>query len=618
MNKQNVVTPKMNEVADAGAGSVEWLPFADLRVSDLNQRSVIDEDAIAKLAENIRDKGLIQNLAGLREADGAVGIVAGGRRLRALALVQDDPRFHLVPVKVTGDAQVAKAWAASENHLREGLHPADEIREYGAMAKDGVPVPAIALAFGVSEPHVYRRLKLAGLPEPVLAALKADGITLAMATCFTLCEDEAHALAVLERVRHEPVSEHVLKRMLKPDSVKSTDRRALFVGEAAYTEAGGRLTRDLFTEETLFDDAEILDQVFREKLEQAADEIQSEEGWKWAEACFEPYLGWYQIEERKMARVYPEPGMLDEDQQQRFDDLAELAESDVLDAEGMAELADLQAILDGTFSEVQKALSGAMVYVDHDGDLSVCGGLIAKEDRAAAEAAGILQPSQHGKSDTAKPAISAKLQDDLNRVATGARQNAVLDHPDLLLDLLAFQLSGRMGSRGAFGIRTEDVPNMPEQAEGYDPDPRLTEPVVPPTDPWAVDLVRAFRAFRKRGREKVRADLTRQLAALLTISDDKLGALIDKEAKTGIRAIWTPTADNFFKRVSGGYLDDLHRDLLGLKPEHPTTTTFAKLKKGEKAERLEKLFGNAEFRKAHSLTEAQVKRIDAWLPDEMG
>ncbi|MCA0869285.1 hypothetical protein LCL97_00465 [Seohaeicola saemankumensis] len=390
------------------------------------------------------------------------------------------------------------------------------------------------------------------------------------------------------------------------------------MGEAAYTEAGGRLTRDLFAEETLFDDEPILAAVFAEALDEAAQAVKAEQGWKWVEACAEPYLGWYQIEEGKLARVYPEPGVLDEDQQQRYDDLADLAEGDTLDTEGMAELADLQSILDGTYSEVQKALSGAMVYVDHDGDLSVCGGLIAKEDRAAAEAAGILQPSQHGKSDIAKPAISAKLQDDLNRIATGARQSAVLDHPDLLLDLLAFQLTGRMGFRGAFGIRTEDVPNMPEQAEGYDPDPRLTEPAADPKDPWNVDLVRAFRAFRKAGRDKVRADLTGRLAALLDVGDDKLGALIDKEAKTGIRAVWTPTGSNFFKRVSGGYLDDLHRDLLGLKPEHPTVTTFAKLKKGEKAERLEKLFGDAEFRKAHSLTEAQVKRIDAWLPDEMG
>ncbi len=66
-----------------------------------------------------------------------------------------------------------------------------------------------------------------------------------------------------------------------------------------------------------------------------------------------------------------------------------------------------------------------------------------------------------------------------------------------------------------------------------------------------------------------------------------LGTLIDKSAKTDIRAIWTSTAEGFFKRVNGAYLGDLHRSLLGLAPDHPTVTTFAKLKKREEADRLD-------------------------------
>lgn len=132
------------------------VPFADLQVSDLNGRTIIDETAIETLAANIRAHGLIHNLAGLRDADGRIGIVASGRRLRALALLQDDPRFQIVPVQVTEDIAQAKAWAASENHFRQQSHPADEIRTYGSMQWDGVAVPAIALAFGVSESHVQR------------------------------------------------------------------------------------------------------------------------------------------------------------------------------------------------------------------------------------------------------------------------------------------------------------------------------------------------------------------------------------------------------------------------------------------------------------------------------
>jgi ParB family transcriptional regulator, chromosome partitioning protein len=146
----------------------------------------------------------------------------------------------------------------------------------------------------------------------------------------------------------------------------------------------------------------------------------------------------------------------------------------------------------------------------------------------------------------------------------------------------------------------------------------LSDPTATPKDPFKSDLARGFRAFRKQGSKKVRAELVRQLASLLDIEDQKLGALIDKEVKTSIRAVWTPNAESFFKRVSGPYLDELHQSLLGLKPNHRSVTTFARLKKGEKAERLEKLFGDAEFRKAHNLTDKQQARIEAWLPADAG
>ncbi|WP_413221976.1 ParB/RepB/Spo0J family partition protein [Tritonibacter mobilis] len=143
---------------------VELVPYSDLYVSDLNPRTVINPQGIDALAENIRQLGLLHNLAGLRDEAGKVGIVAGGRRLRALALLQDDARFAFVPVKIAPDQETAQMWATSENHQREQQHPADEIRDYGKMAARGVSVAAIAIAFGATEPHVYRRLNWRAFP----------------------------------------------------------------------------------------------------------------------------------------------------------------------------------------------------------------------------------------------------------------------------------------------------------------------------------------------------------------------------------------------------------------------------------------------------------------------
>ena len=56
---------------------------------------------------------------------------------------------------------------------------------------------------------------------------------------------------------------------------------------------------------------------------------------------------------------------------------------------------------------------------------------------------------------------------------------------------------------------------------------------------------------------------------------------------------------------------------MDLPEDHPTATTFAKLKKSEKAEKMEALFCDLEMRKARNVTEAQAKRIDTWLPEGM-
>lgn len=598
---------------------VQMVPFADLYVSPLNPRTVFSPEGIEALAENIRQLGLIQNLAGLRDEAGKVGIVAGGRRLRALELLQDDPRFAAIPVKLAPDQATAEIWASSENHHREQPHAADEILEYGSMAARGVPVPSIAVAFGVSEKHVYRRLKLASLPAPVLDALKGGSITLATAAAFTISEDEAQTLAVLEQVKGRSYSDHQIKQLLKPDAVRGTDRRVLFVGQDAYEAEGGRMTGDLFSNQQFFDDVALLDELFAQKLS-ASVEAAEAEGWKWADTLTESYVGYHEIEQRKLDRIYRQEGTLTEEQAERYDELAELANGDVLDEEGKAELAELQTVLDGAFTDDQKAVAGVLVYVSREGVLHRAEGMVRREDRAAAIEAGFLRASSHAAlstEDAPKSPISQKLRDDLSRVAQGARQHAMLRDPDLLIDLLAYQLSHALRWQKPLGLTTEDVPNWPStEASGYALDERLTSDA--PRDMYGKDLAKSFRDFRKKGAEHVKGELARFLAAQFRGGSEELSAMLDKETQPSIREVWTPTAANFFSRVGGGYLDDLWRDLLDLAADHPSATTFAKLKKGEKAERLEALFrGDGDLRSALSVTEEQAAKIAAWLPEGM-
>ena len=202
-------------------------------------------------------------------------------------------------------------------------------------------------------------------------------------------------LKVLEQVRGEGVSDHNIKRMLKPDAVRGTDRRAIFVGEDAYRDAGGRIGGDLFAEEVLFDDADLLDQLFRDKLDTAALAYMDEQGWKWCEFSTDSYIGLHHIEDGKYARLDPVSGDLTEAEAVRYDDLTDLANGDALDEAGEVELADLQTKQDGTYVAEQKAHAGAILYIDREGHLRAEEGLVRSADKALAQAAGVLTASRH-------------------------------------------------------------------------------------------------------------------------------------------------------------------------------------------------------------------------------
>ena len=597
----------------------------------MNPRQTVTEGEIIELAESIWTAGLIQSIAGLADDKGGAEIVAGGRRLRALQhlaekhpnLASIRPELATPLVMIARDVETAQTWATAENISRKDLSPADEIRAYGAMDKAGAPVSGVARAFAVTEGHVYKRLKLASLPEQVIDALAAKEINLGEAAAFTICDDADLTLSVLEQARKGHLSEHQIKNMLKPDAVSATDRRAKFVGLDAYKEAGGRVSGDLFAEKTLLDDEAILNQCFVDKLTIAARTIRQEQGWKWAETVEDSYFGYYDIDQMKCARIYAEQGALTEEQAERYDELAELSEAEVLDGAGEAELQMLQTILDGVYSDVQKDCAGIIIHVTNSGELNVIEGLVKPEDKSVAVEAGVLKASKHtaeaNTDTTTKPRMSQALQDDLARVVTGARQHAAINDPDLILALLSFQISGGTRHSNPVGLTKTDVPNWPTTKEaGYVLDERLTTPTEWDGDAFDCDLAKAFRAFRKKGADHVQGELTRHLAALLSGGDKTLKTLIDKEVKTDIRVVWTPNFENFFSRIAGPYLNEIWRTVLGLKAGNYQVNTFESLKVGEKRKKLDALFNDPDTHAAMQLSKAAEKRIATWLPEDMG
>lgn len=379
-----------------GPDFIQNIPLDRLAKSPRNaRRTPPSETAEAELRASIAVHGLQQNLVVTpANGDGVHEVIAGGRRLAALKALQAEgklPSDCVVPcfIRTHNAAELSLA----ENIVRQAMHPADQFEAFAALVDAGETVPAIAARFGVSEKLVRQRLKLGKVAPKLLAAYRAEEMDLETLTAFTLADSHRRQLAVWKQVRdeHYGVSPHTVRRLLTEKSISSTSRLGRFVGAEAYEQAGGRVTRDLFSErdEGYFDDAKLVHKLALQKLAARAKELEAT--WKWAKPMLEPDYGFT----AEFARVHPQPidvpAEVTEELErldQREDELTNLDEEDWtggLEAEAdqlAARREELQQVIQEhtAFSDDDRKRAGCIVTIGHDGDFQVYEGLIPRDE----------------------------------------------------------------------------------------------------------------------------------------------------------------------------------------------------------------------------------------------
>ncbi|PZQ48747.1 MAG: hypothetical protein DI556_13090 [Rhodovulum sulfidophilum] len=590
-----------------------------LLLDDLNPRREHDDEALAALAESIRVCGLVQNLGGRLLGDGRIGIVAGGRRLAALTLLAGEG-FEVgpVPVALAASEEIALLWSQAENAAREALRPAEEILAYRRLTGSGRSFADIAKAFGVTEAHVARRMKLAGLSDDVLAALRAGDLTLDQAAAFTVAPSEEAALALLERVRGDGYwRAESIRRELTGEGAEARDRIAKFVTLEDYRAAGGAVEGDLFSEAVYLRDKPLLERLAAEKIAAIKARITEVEGWLWAEYVDDSVNRYTVLD--KFDGMPRAPGDLTEAEATEYDTLSERSDNgDDLDPDEEARLEALADRLDGTHTEGQRAVGGVLFWIGYDGTVERRDGLVRAEDRAVAVEAGYLRDgagrsggdASVGAGEPEGPVFSGALSADIGRVRLGATQVTLLREPAILTDMLAYVLSGAAG-----------------QHAGTFLDLTLGAPEVQPEKPGAYELPEAlasreamdFAAFRALPDADRRASLLAGIARLVCRGWRDRGATLEViAAEIGVdpREVWRPDAENFFGRVTVPYLDATIRDLLDWTDETPAFAEFRKLKKKDKAAILEGLFAEGSpVRTEYAPTPEQIARIDHWMPE---
>jgi len=267
---------------------IKSLPLNSLTLSPDNVRKTppTQADQIALMA-SILAHGLLENLVVKNRGTATYEVIAGGRRLQALKTLAERGEIapdHLVACKLhEGES---KEISLAENSVRSRMHPLDEFEAFFALATQGQSSAEIAHRFGVTQKVVEQRFKLAQVHRDILAAYRAEEITLESVMAFASCDDQGRQHGVWLEFKNRYITPQGVRSALYSESCTGGYYFALYVGEAAYLDAGGTIATDLFAESeeetSIWEQASLVQKLALEKLTTEVQALQAEEGWSWS------------------------------------------------------------------------------------------------------------------------------------------------------------------------------------------------------------------------------------------------------------------------------------------------------------------------------------------------
>ena len=185
-----------------------YLPISQVESCSAQPRKYFDEEALAELADSIREHGIIQPLTVRRLSSGYYQIIAGERRWRAARIAG----LSEVPcIVIEADDRKAAELAMIENLQREDLNPMEEAAGFQSLIENyHMTQEEAAARVGKSRSAVTNALRLLNL-TPAVRAMVEEG---------KLSAGHARALIPLSPALQEKTAETVVNSGL---SVRQTE-----------------------------------------------------------------------------------------------------------------------------------------------------------------------------------------------------------------------------------------------------------------------------------------------------------------------------------------------------------------------------------------------------------
>lgn len=192
-----------------------YLPISQVESYSAQPRKLFDEDALAELADSIREHGVIQPLTVRKLSSGYYQIIAGERRWRAARMAG---LTEIPAVVIEADDQKAAELALVENLQREDLNPMEEAAGYQSLIQTyHMTQEEAAKRVGKSRSAVANAMRLLGLQPPV-RKLVEEG---------TLSAGHARALLPLSPALQAKAAETIVQDQLSVRQAEALAKRML-------------------------------------------------------------------------------------------------------------------------------------------------------------------------------------------------------------------------------------------------------------------------------------------------------------------------------------------------------------------------------------------------------
>lgn len=204
--------------------------FIQLRLNDIEPsidqpRKNFNDDKLAKLAESIKEHGVVQPII-VRKEGSIYRIVAGERRWRAARMA----KIITIPaiIKDLTEKQFMEV-SLIENLQREDINPIEEAEAYEKLIKEhSMTQDEISKVVGKSRPVIANSLRLLNLDKKIKDFLINGEITVGHARALLSIEDKEKQVKILEEVIKKKLSVRETEALVRKTSnekiIKKPDR----------------------------------------------------------------------------------------------------------------------------------------------------------------------------------------------------------------------------------------------------------------------------------------------------------------------------------------------------------------------------------------------------------